>query len=79
MGSKGAQDTLSDKATKNEKNLDSGVTKMFKASLRVRQKAKLNLPDLELAFGPRCSPVHLLETPLASLLSMHRELWRSGI
>jgi hypothetical protein len=26
-----AQDTLSDKATKNEKNLDKGVTKMFKA------------------------------------------------
>ena len=26
-----AQDTLSDKATKNEKNLDKGVAKMFKA------------------------------------------------
>jgi hypothetical protein len=26
-----AEDTLSDKATKNEKNLDKGVAKMFKA------------------------------------------------
>jgi hypothetical protein len=26
-----AENTLSDKATKNEKNLDKGVTKMFKA------------------------------------------------
>src|SRR6266481_7936293 len=34
---------------------------------------------LELAVGPRCSGVHLLATPLASLLSMHREPWRSGI
>ena len=33
-----AQDTLSDKAAKNEKNLDKGVAKMFKAFLRVRKK-----------------------------------------
>ena len=36
----------------------------------------LILLDLELALGPRCSPVHLLATPLASLLSMHRVPWR---
>jgi hypothetical protein len=36
----------------------------------------VNLPDLDLAVGPRCSPVHLLATPLASLLSMHRVPWR---
>src|SRR5260370_27739212 len=47
---------------------------------RSRRCAKgFNLPDLELAVGPRWSPVHLLATPLASLLAMHRELWRSGI
>jgi len=39
----------------------------------------LNLPDLEFAVGPRCSPVHLLATPLASLLSTHRDLWCSHI
>jgi hypothetical protein len=36
----------------------------------------VNLRDLELAVGPRCSPVDLLATPLASLLSMHRVPWR---
>ena len=40
---------------------------------------QLNLPDLVLAVGPRRSPVHLLATPPASLLSMHRELWRSYV
>jgi hypothetical protein len=39
----------------------------------------LNLPDLELAVEPHCWPAHLLETLPASLLSTHRELWRSRI
>ncbi len=36
----------------------------------------VNLPDLELAVGSRCSPVDLLAILLASLLSMHRVPWR---
>jgi len=39
----------------------------------------VNLLDLELAVEPHCSPVHLLATPPASLLSTHRDLWRSRI
>jgi hypothetical protein len=39
----------------------------------------VNLLDLDLAVEPHCSPVHLLATPPASLLSTHRDLWRSRI
>jgi hypothetical protein len=39
----------------------------------------VNLLDLELAVEPHCSPVHLLATPPASLLSTHRDLRRSRI
>ena len=38
----------------------------------------VNLPDLKLAVGPRWSPVDLVATPPANLLSMHRVPWRSG-
>jgi len=44
-----------------------------------RQKAKLNLLDSGLVAWLRCSPVPLLVTPPASLLSTHRDLWRSRI
>src|SRR5258707_568446 len=37
---------------------------------------QVNLPDLELAVRPLA---HLVEILPASLLSMHRDLWRSGI
>ena len=69
-----AEDTLSDKEAKNEKNLDKGVTELIR-SFQFRQKAKLNLPDLEPAARPRCSPAHLFAIPPASLLSTHRDLW----
>lgn len=39
----------------------------------------VNLLDLALAVEPHCSPVHLLATPPASLLSTHWDLWRSRI
>ena len=61
------------------KNLDTKLWGEVQALRPGSARTKLNLPDSELAAWPRCSPVHLLVRALASLLSTHRDLWRSRI
>jgi len=60
-------------------NSSKTLTKNVRIAPEPRKGPNLNLPDLGLAVGLRCSPVHLLATPPASLLSTRPNQLRSRI